>query len=151
MLIVGDIAHSRVAASDKNALERLGASVKFAGPKEWERDGYEFSDFDKEIEDADVVMMLRIQRERGARLNEDLTDAEYLERYGLSKERYNRMKKGAIIMHPAPVNRGVEIDDELVEAPNSRIFKQMANGVLVRKAVLKRAFNQEFESEKEPA
>ncbi len=151
VLIVGDIAHSRVAASDKNALERLGASVKFAGPKEWERDGYEFSDFDKEIEDADVVMMLRIQRERGARLNEDLTDAEYLERYGLSKERYNRMKKGAIIMHPAPVNRGVEIDDELVEAPNSRIFKQMANGVLVRKAVLKRAFNQEFESEKEPA
>ena len=65
---------------------------------------------------------------------------EYLNRYGLTKERYNRMQKHAIVMHPAPFNRDVEIDSDLVEASKSRIFEQMANGVLVRKAVLKRAF-----------
>ena len=69
-------------------------------------------------------------------------------KYGLTKERYGHMKKNAILMHPAPVNRGVEIDSDLVEAEKSRIFKQMENGVLVRKAVLKRAFEAAFEGEK---
>lgn len=138
VLIVGDVAHSRVAASDREALERLGANVLFAGPKEWEREGYPFVDFDEYIGWADAVIMLRIQRERGAELEEGETG--YLEKYGLSKERYARMKDHAIIMHPAPVNRGVEIDSDLVECEKSRIFRQMANGVLVRKAVLKRAF-----------
>lgn len=69
-----------------------------------------------------------------------LTKEQYLERYGLTKERYSRLQKHAIVMHPAPFNRDVEIASELVEAPKSRIFEQMANGVLVRKAVLKRAF-----------
>lgn len=139
VLICGDVAHSRVAASNKEALELLGAKVMFAGPKEWEREGFPFTDFDEAIAQADVVMMLRIQRERGAHLD-GISDAEYLERYGLNKKRYAKMKEGAIIMHPAPVNRGVEIDSDLVECEKSRIFTQMANGVLVRKAVLKRAF-----------
>lgn len=139
VLICGDIAHSRVASSNKTALEMLGSKVCFAGPKEWEREGYEAVDFDEALDQADVVMMLRIQRERGASLS-GLSDTEYLEKYGLTKERYSRLKKDAIVMHPAPVNRGVEIDSDLVEAEKSRIFPQMANGVLVRKAVIKRAF-----------
>ncbi len=138
VLICGDVAHSRVAASDKEALERFGSTVRFAGPKEWEREGYPFVDLDENIEWADVLILLRIQRERGARL-ESLSDEEYLSRYGLTKEREKRMKDHAIIMHPAPVNRGVEIDTDLVECSRSRIFQQMKNGVLVRKAVVRRA------------
>lgn len=139
VVICGDILHSRVAASDKVALEEFGSTVRFAGPKEWEREGYQTVDFDEAIETADVVMMLRIQKERGAAIG-NMSDSEYLEKYGLTKERYARLKENAIVMHPAPVNRGVEIDSDLVEAPKSRIFQQMANGVLVRKAVIKRAF-----------
>ncbi len=139
VVICGDILHSRVAASDKYALEMLGADVKFAGPQEWQREGYSVIDFDEAIPQADVVMMLRIQKERGAGIA-GMSDAEYLAKYGLTCERYDRMKKNAIVMHPAPVNRGVEIDTSLVEADRSRIFKQMENGVLVRKAVIKRAY-----------
>lgn len=139
VLICGDIAHSRVAASNKDALERLGANVRFCGPKEFEREGFEMSDMDESIGWADVVMMLRIQRERGATLGE-MSDEEYLHQYGLDHRRYAMMKENAIIMHPAPVNRGVEIASDLVECGKSRIFKQMENGVLVRKAVIKRAF-----------
>ena len=139
VMIAGDILHSRVAASNRYALELLGAEVRFAGPAEWAREGYPTVDFDTYLPEADVVMMLRIQKERGAALS-NVADGDYLNRYGLTKERYARMKKGAIIMHTAPVNRGVEIDSDLVEADRSRIFKQMANGVLVRKAVIKRGF-----------
>lgn len=139
VVICGDILHSRVAASNRDALEKLGAEVVFAGPEEWGRKGYHRVDFDEYLPEADVVMMLRIQRERGASLK-GVTNDDYLSAYGLTKERYSRMKKNAIVMHPAPFNRGVEIDSDLVEADRSRIFKQMANGVLVRKAVIKRAY-----------
>lgn len=139
VLICGDILHSRVASSNKSALELLGADVSFAGPQIWKRDGYRHVDFDEAIPDADVVMMLRIQRERGANLN-GAAGTDYLEQYGLTKARAARMKKGAVIMHPAPFNRNVEIDTDLVECPQSRIYKQMHNGVAVRKAVIKRAF-----------
>lgn len=139
IVICGDILHSRVAASNKSTLERMGSEVRFCGPEEWERPGYPTMPLDEAVEWADVVMMLRIQRERGATLAH-LTKEQYLQRYGLTKERYNRMKKHAIVMHPAPFNRDIEIDSDLVEAPKSRIFEQMANGVLVRKAVLKCAF-----------
>ncbi len=139
VVICGDVAHSRVAQSDKYAFELFGMDVKFAGPKEFERDGYPFVDFDEAIKDADVVMMLRIQKERGAALS-NMNDAEYLEKYGMNQKRYAMLKDNAIIMHPAPVNRGVEIDTDLVEAEKSRIFQQMHNGMLVRKAVIKRAF-----------
>ncbi len=148
VVICGDIAHSRVAQSDKYAFELFGMNVEFAGPKEFEREGYPLVDIDEAIKDADVVMMLRIQKERGAALA-NMSDSEYLEKYGMNKERYSRLKDNAIIMHPAPVNRGIEIDDELVEAPKSRIFEQMHNGMLVRKAVLKRAYGIEsFEETK---
>ena len=139
VVICGDIAHSRVAQSDKYAFEMFGMEVKFSGPKEFERDGYPFVDFDQAIKDADVVMMLRIQKERGASLM-NISNEEYLEKYGMNQRRYDMLKDSAIIMHPAPVNRGIEIADELVEAKKSRIFEQMHNGMLVRKAVIKRAF-----------
>lgn len=145
VLIVGDINHSRVAHSNYDALTMLGSTVRYSGPKEWVNEQDIYMDFDEGIEWADVVMMLRIQKERGA--HTDMSDDEYLNTYGLNLNRYQRMKERAIIMHPAPVNRGVEIDDSLVECEKSRIFKQMQNGVLVRKAVLKRAFGYIFNKE----
>lgn len=145
--IIGDILHSRVAASNYDALTRLGAEVRFGGFDEWLPSDKPLISIDEAVEWADVIMLLRIQHERHAE-HMQLSKAEYLERYGMTKERYARMKEDAILMHPAPVNRGVEIDSDLVEAEKSRIFKQMENGVLVRKAVLKRAFGATFEGEK---
>lgn len=144
--IIGDIIHSRVAASNYDALTRLGAEVRFGGLDEWlPKDKAKIS-IDEAVEWADVIMLLRIQHERHAE-HMQLSKTEYLEKYGMTKERYAKMKEHAILMHPAPVNRGVEIDSDLVEADKSRIFKQMENGVLVRKAVLKRAFGATFEGE----
>lgn len=136
--IVGDIEHSRVAKSNFDALRLFGAEVFFSGPEEFRREGFPFVDFDKAIEVSDVVMLLRIQRERLS-LPMTLTDAEYHRLFGLTKERYARMKENSIIMHPAPVNRGIEIDSDLVESPRSVIFRQMHNGVFVRKACIKKA------------
>lgn len=147
VVICGDILHSRVAQSNRYMFKQFGMDLRFAGPKEFEREGYETIDFDEAIGWADVVMMLRIQKERGASLS-NLSDEEYLARYGLTKERYSRMKKEAIIMHPAPVNRGVEIDTDLVECEQSRIFDQMHNGMLIRKAVIKRAFGYPYFEER---
>lgn len=141
--VIGDVAHSRVAHSIKEALALLGGETRFGGPKEYMDDFDRYADIDDLIPWADVVMMLRVQHERHE-MAMNLSDAQYLQRYGLTKERYANMQKHAIIMHPAPVNRGVEIDSDLVESEKSRIFKQMSNGVLVRKAVLKRAFGYEF-------
>ncbi|HAH93521.1 MAG TPA: aspartate carbamoyltransferase [Dielma fastidiosa] len=145
--IIGDINHSRVAASNYDALTRLGAEVRFGGYEAWLPEDKPTITIDEAVEWADVVMLLRIQHERHAE-HMQLSKEEYLAKYGLTKERYGHMKKNAILMHPAPVNRGVEIDSDLVEAEKSRIFKQMENGVLVRKAVLKRAFEAAFEGEK---
>lgn len=140
--VIGDVKHSRVAHSIKEAMDLLGGEVCFSGPHEWMDDESNYKEVDEAIEWADVVMMLRIQHERHGQ-SMKMSKEEYLDKYGLTKERHARMKKHAIIMHPAPVNRGVEIDTDLVEASNSRIFKQMQNGVLVRKAVIKRAFGYE--------
>lgn len=137
--IVGDILHSRVAASNKSTLERLGSEVVFCGPEIWRREGYPTMDLDDVVEWADVVMMLRIQKERGAQIS-GMENMEYLQAYGLTKERYAKMKDNAIVCHPAPVNRNVEIDTDLVEAEKSRIFIQMRNGMLIRKSIMKRAF-----------
>ncbi len=142
--IIGDIRHSRVARSDADALTRLGAKVVFSGPAEWfdetllENGRYE--DVDTAIETSDVVMLLRIQHERHHDETNSNAAEDYHRSYGLTIEREKRMKKDSIIMHPAPVNRNVEIADELVECSRSRIFTQMRNGVFVRMAVLKRAF-----------
>ena len=143
LAIIGDIQHSRVASSNREAMELLGGEWVFSGPPQWQRGGYPYMPIDEAVEWADAVMMLRIQHERHASAMQ-MSKAEYLQRYGLTKERASRMKPHAIIMHPAPVNRDVEIDSDLVESPKSRIFKQMSNGVLIRKAAIKRAMGVQF-------
>lgn len=137
--IVGDIKHSRVARSNAYALRTLGAEVVLSSKPDWQDDTleYPYVSIDDAVETSDVVMLLRIQHERHTG-NEQLTNQTYLEQYGLTQAREKNMKPGAIIMHPAPVNRGVEIDDRLVECNRSRIFKQMSNGVSVRMAIIKR-------------
>ena len=143
LAIIGDIQHSRVASSNREAMELLGGEWVFSGPPQWQREGYPYMPIDEAVEWADAVMMLRIQHERHASAMQ-MSKAEYLQRYGLTKERASRMKPHVIIMHPAPVNRDVEIDSDLVESPKSRIFKQMSNGVLIRKAAIKRAMGVQF-------
>ena len=142
--IVGDIIHSRVANSNMVALERLGANVMLAGPQEWLPDptilapNTKICDVDEAMQVADVVMMLRVQRERHA-LSTCLEN--YLENYGLNKQREANLKEHTVVMHPAPFNRGVEIDGDLVEGPRSLIYRQVANGVAIRMAVLERALS----------
>ena len=135
--ICGDLAHSRVARSNGKLLPRLGAEVRFAGPPSLLPDDFDGSgSIDEAVEGADVVMMLRIQRER---LDEDLNDApgEYLARYGLTAERMARAAPEAVVMHPGPINRGVEIDGALADDPaRSLITLQVEMGVAVRMACL---------------
>jgi len=133
--IVGDIAHSRVARSNADALTRLGAKVQFVCPPEWKAEFNAIDDLDKVIESTDVLMLLRVQHERHDG-STSFSKETYHANYGLTIDREKRMKEGAIIMHPAPFNRGVEIASELVECERSRIFKQMKNGVFIRMAVL---------------
>lgn len=143
--IVGDVKHSRVANSDADALRRLGARVYFSGPEDWFDTGAmmngTYRNLDHLIPDVDVLMILRIQHERHAHKMK-LTDHEYLTKYGLTAERASKMKDNAIILHPGPINRGVEIDPDLVESKKSRIFKQMQNGVFVRMAIVKNALEE---------
>ncbi len=134
--ICGDIRHSRVARSNAKLLGRLGADVRLAGPVKLMPDGIPQLSVDEAIEGADVVMMLRVQRER---LAEDLGDApgEFLARYGLTAERFATAAAGAVVMHPGPVNRGVEIESNLADNPErSLIALQVEMGVAVRMACL---------------
>ena len=140
VVIVGDVLHSRVAHSDISILQRFGAKVSVAAPSIWQEttlDGVEFVALDDVIETVDVVMLLRIQHERH---QESFQIENFLADYGLTLERADRMKTDAIIMHPAPINRDVEIDTRLVESPKSRIFPQMANGMYARVAILEAIF-----------
>jgi aspartate carbamoyltransferase catalytic subunit len=136
ILICGDIKYSRVASSNIILLQKLGAKVMIAGPELLlpEKSEAQIVDLEEGIKQADVVMMLRIQHERHAGL--DVEKESYLEKYGLTVEREKMMKKNAIIMHPGPFNRGVEIANELIDHPRSRIFKQVSNGVFTRMAIL---------------
>lgn len=140
--IIGDIRHSRVARSNADVLTRLGAEVIYSGPEDWfDNRSLSLSRFrpiDEAIRESDVVMLLRVQHERHQQKG-NFTANEYHKQYGLTLEREKLMKPGSIIMHPAPVNRNVEIADSLVECGRSRIFKQMENGVFVRMAALKRS------------
>ncbi|WP_210469462.1 aspartate carbamoyltransferase catalytic subunit [Sporosarcina sp. 6E9] len=140
ILIAGDIAHSRVARSNADALTRLGAHVTFLCPAEWCGEFDAVHEWNDNLLNSDVVMLLRVQHERH---NEKsiFTKESYHSQYGLTLERASRMKENAIIMHPAPFNRGVEIDEKLIECPKSRIFKQMENGVYIRMAVLELILN----------
>lgn len=134
--ICGDIRHSRVARSNAKLLPRLGAEVRLAGPPELMPGGIPRLSVDEAIDGADVVMMLRVQRER---LEEDLGDApgEFLGRYGLTAERLRRAAPSAVVMHPGPMNRGVEIESAIADDPQrSLITLQVEMGVAVRMACL---------------
>ena len=137
--ITGDLTHSRVAKSNLQILKRLGAKLYFAGPKEWYSSEFDvygtYVDIDDVIEELDVLMLLRVQHERHDG-KESFSKEAYHKQFGLTTERYAKLKDTAIIMHPAPVNRDVEIADSLVEAPKARIVAQMQNGVFVRMAIL---------------
>ncbi|WP_280769058.1 aspartate carbamoyltransferase catalytic subunit [Salipaludibacillus daqingensis] len=148
VVICGDIRHSRVAHTNAKILEKLGAKVSYSGPLEWmdpDLKEYEYVTMDEAVEQADVLMLLRIQTERHDG-GGGYTKETYHNQYGLTIEREKNMKQHSIIMHPAPVNRDVELADALVECERSRIFKQMTNGVHVRKAVLAHILN--FKGEK---
>ena len=134
--ICGDIRHSRVARSNAKLLPRLGAEVRLAGPPEFMPDEVPALSIDEAIGGADAVMMLRIQRER---LDDDLEYApgEYLNKFGLTRERLARASAKAVVMHPGPMNRGVEIDSQVADDPErSLITLQVEMGVAVRMACL---------------
>jgi aspartate carbamoyltransferase catalytic subunit len=138
--IVGDILHSRVARSNLWLLSKLGASVVLAGPPTLIPPGIErlaqvTHRIDEALEGADVVMMLRIQLERmsGGFFP---TTREYHRVFGLTEQRVRRAKKDVLVMHPGPMNRGVEIASEVADGPYSVILEQVTNGVAVRMAVL---------------
>jgi aspartate carbamoyltransferase catalytic subunit len=141
VVIVGDILHSRVARSNIWGLTTMGANVSVCGPTtllpyEVEKMGVEvYSDIDKGLEGKDVVMVLRIQMERqqGGLLP---SLREYTNQFGINKDKLTRLNKNFTIMHPGPINRGVEITPEVADGPYSVILDQVTNGVAVRMAVL---------------
>ena len=138
--IIGDISHSRVAHTNIEIMQRLGMDVYISGPEEYNDGSAKYISIDEAIETCDVVMLLRVQFERHTE-NMSMSKDEYHQRYGLTMEKVNKMKENAIIMHPAPFNRGVEIADDVVECSKSRIYKQMTNGVYVRMAAISRVLD----------
>ncbi len=141
ILIVGDIRHSRVARSDIQAYTTLGAEVRVAAPGTLlpaDMSGWPVtvvSDFEEALEWADVVGLLRLQRERGSGSFVPSL-AEFTASFGLTIERARRLRPSAIIMHPGPMNRGVEIDSRVADLPSAVIARQVTNGVPVRMAAL---------------
>ncbi len=139
--IIGDVAHSRVARSNVLLLKRMGAQVVVCGPPtlipvDFAKLGAEVTyKIEQALEGADVVMMLRLQQER-QREAFFPSLREYFELYGLTAERLKRAKRDVIVMHPGPMNRGVEIASEVADGPYSVILEQVANGVAVRMAAL---------------
>ncbi|HEX2492395.1 MAG TPA: aspartate carbamoyltransferase catalytic subunit, partial [Steroidobacter sp.] len=141
ILIAGDIAHSRVARSAWQAFTTLGARLRIAAPQDLMPAASEFAgaerycDIDDAIRGVDVIMTLRIQRERmsGAQIPDETT---YHHAFGVTRERLRKAKPDAIVMHPGPMNRDVEIASDVADGPQSVIQRQVANGVAVRMAVL---------------
>jgi len=139
--IIGDIEHSRVARSNIHALNKLGAEVVIYGPFTMippliERMGVSLaSSMDEAIEDVDVIMMLRIQMERQSRFLFPSV-REYSTFFGLNLDRLKKAKEDVLIMHPGPINRGVEISPEVADGPYTIILEQVTNGVAVRMALL---------------
>jgi aspartate carbamoyltransferase catalytic subunit len=134
--ICGDIRHSRVARSNGKLLPRLGAEVRLAGPPELMPNDAPQLSVDQAVEGADVVMMLRVQRER---LEEHFDDSpgEYLARYGLTAERLAKAAPDVLVMHPGPINRGVEIDSAVADDPQRSVIRlQVEMGVAMRMACL---------------
>lgn len=139
--ILGDILHSRVARSNIYCLNKLGANLRVCGPATLippfieNLDVKVFNNVDEAIKDTDVVMVLRIQKERihGSAFP---SIREYFELFGLNLERLKKAKKDVIVMHPGPMNRGVEISTDVADGPFSVILDQVSNGMAVRMAVL---------------
>jgi aspartate carbamoyltransferase catalytic subunit len=139
--IIGDIAHSRVARSNIHGMQKMGMEVRVAGPRTMlprfiERLGVEvFTNLDRAIAEVDVIMMLRLQTERQqAGLFPSLR--EYSRLFGLTVERLKAAKSNVLIMHPGPINRGVEIAPDVADGPFSLILNQVENGLAVRMALL---------------
>ena len=138
--IIGDIAHSRVARSNITGFTRMGAHVCLAGPPTMIPAGIErmgaavAGTVDEAVADADVIMMLRIQKERQKPFLMP-SEREYAARYGLNSARLKRIRPDALILHPGPMNRGVEISPEAADGPQSIILDQVTNGVAIRMAV----------------
>ena len=149
ILIVGDIIHSRVALSNIFALKMQGANVKLCGPnslmpKYIEKLGVEvINNFDEALKWCDVVNMLRIQNER---MNNSFFPSlrEYVKLYGLNNDRLNKLSREIIVMHPGPINRGVELTSEIADSKNSIILDQVENGVAIRMAVIYLLAKQKF-------
>jgi aspartate carbamoyltransferase catalytic subunit len=145
VVITGDILHSRVARSNAMLLPRMGARVILCGPEKLLPEsalglgpGVEIErDFDRALRQAQVAMMLRIQRERLAGLELDLGD--YISRYQLHGERLAASAPTALVMHPGPMIRGLEISDEVADGPQSAIEEQVYHGLAVRSGLLARA------------
>lgn len=145
--ITGDILHSRVARSNALLLPRLGAQVIFCGPPELLPEvaagigpGVSIErDFERALARSHVAMMLRIQKERLAGLELDL--AAYIERYQLNSERLHRLAPQALVLHPGPMIRGLEITSEVADSAQSAITEQVRHGVAIRMALLARALN----------
>ncbi len=141
VLIVGDVMHSRVARSNIWAFKKMGAEVSLCAPPtlmpyKIENMGVEvFIDIDEAIEEKDVIYVLRIQKERQkSGLLPSLR--EYIELYSITPERLKRAKKDVVIMHPGPINRGIELDPRVADGEHSIILEQVTNGVAVRMAIL---------------
>lgn len=148
--IVGDIRHSRVARSDVFAFDTLGAEVTMVAPKTLlptQTDGWPAKaseDLDEVLTELDVVYLLRVQAERGgASVFPSLS--EYTTRYGMTMQRFSRLKPDSVVLHPGPMNRGVEIAAEVADDDRSLILEQVANGVAVRMAVLFRLLGGEHD------
>ena len=139
--IIGDILHSRVVRSDLHSLGRMGANLWLCGPatmvpREMERTGAKVTyDIREAVRDADVVMMLRIQLER-QKTAYFPSLREYSRRFGLNREVFSLAREDAVIMHPGPINRGVELSDELADCAQSRVLNQVESGVAIRMALL---------------
>jgi aspartate carbamoyltransferase catalytic subunit len=141
LAIIGDISHSRVARSDTILFHKMGAEVWVCGPPTlipWDYDklgAHITGHIEEALDGADAVMMLRVQHERQTEAFVPST-REYYNFYGLTRERMRLAKKDTIVMHPGPMNRGVEIDSDVADAPYSVILDQVANGIATRMAVL---------------
>jgi len=139
--IVGDIANSRVARSNLWGLSKMGAEVILVGPPTLLPRSFEalgarcVNDFDSVVGEVDVVNMLRVQFERIA-TSQFPSVREFTKFFGLTHERFSRCKKDVFVMHPGPMNRGIEIGSEIADGPNSGILTQVTNGLAVRMAVL---------------
>lgn len=143
VLICGDVLHSRVARSDLHALRALGAGeIRVCGPDNLlpEDDTLAgcqvYGDFDAAVRDADAIIMLRLQRER---MSQGLVSSldDYFRDFGLTPARLAKAGTGAVVLHPGPMNRGIEIDSRVADGPQSHVLRQVANGVAVRMAVLR--------------